>query len=56
MGTFICCILEAIAAFAMNLSFPVQGKHRSKMIECGISRLLVFPGDKAGAADCELVL
>ena len=32
----------------MNLSFTVQGKHRSKMIEFGISRLLVFLGEKAG--------
>jgi hypothetical protein len=32
----------------MNLSFTVQGKHRSKMIEFGISRFLVFLGEKAG--------
>jgi hypothetical protein len=32
----------------MNLSFTVQGKHRSKMIEFAISRLLVFRGAKVG--------
>jgi hypothetical protein len=32
----------------MKLSFAIQGKHRSKMIEFGISRLLVFLGEKAG--------
>ena len=32
----------------MNLTFAIQGKHRSKMIERRISRLLVFLGEKAG--------